>query len=213
MDGFTIIEAVRDNQKERMLYAFQNVSLVEKPELRFSDYHYTITDEIMAHANLEFLKIAHKFGCKWDKKTCKEAATYGKLDCLDYMISNGCEWDYRTPQAAAAHGHLECLRYCFQHANDPQLFFDELKVDGALWITMQSNSNPEIRFNTRQEEIDLDDCVWRRCIDLDLSRYPIFFDRVKEKKQEIEERKQICKKALENVCCKDIINYCILPYI
>ncbi len=40
---------------------------------------------------------------------CDEAARYGRLYCLDYLLSKGFERSARTCAYAAANGHLECL--------------------------------------------------------------------------------------------------------
>lgn len=36
---------------------------------------------------------AHEMGFPWNSKTCTEAATWGRRECLQYAHENGCPMD------------------------------------------------------------------------------------------------------------------------
>jgi hypothetical protein len=63
------------------------------------------------------------------------------------------------------------------------------------------------------DKIDLDDPVWRRLFELDLSKHPELRNKVKNKKNEIEELKIIIKEVLEIILPMDIIQYCLHPLL
>ena len=64
---------------------------------------------------IESLQNLHKNGCRWDGKTCAEAAWRGDLEMLQWARRNGCPWDDRTCLAAAGRGHLEVLQWAHQN--------------------------------------------------------------------------------------------------
>jgi hypothetical protein len=147
------------------------------------------------NGHLECLKYAHQNGCNWHYSTTLRAALNGHLECLKYAHENGCEWDGYTTMFAATYGQLDCFKYCFQEWDDPQEFWN---LDFALTKIIY--------------KIDLDDKVWRRLFDLDLSKYSDLQVKVNDKKKEIEEMKEESKKILETRLPLDIIKYCIQIY-
>ena len=76
---------------------------------------------------IESLQNLHKNGCRWDGKTCAEAAWRGDLEMLQWARRNGCPWDERTCWEAAGEGHLEVLQWA--HRNGCP--WDELTLELA----------------------------------------------------------------------------------
>lgn len=66
------------------------------------------------NGHLECLEFAHHNGCPWDKTTCSYAAGRS-LECLEFAHSNGCPWDKFTCTYAAFNGRLDCLRYAHRN--------------------------------------------------------------------------------------------------
>jgi hypothetical protein len=145
--------------------------------------------------DLVALKRMHEEGYEWDRITPAYAALNGNLECLKYAHENGCEWNEYTTIFASTNEHLDCFKYCFQEWDDPQKFW-----------------NLDFNLTKIFDRIDLDDNVWRRLFDLDLSKYPELQVKVNEKKKEIEEMKEASKKVLETRLPLDIIKYCIQIY-
>ena len=71
----------------------------------------TVCEYCCGYGSLECLKIAHRFDCPWNWRTCANAAEYGHLECLNYAHENGCKWD----SMAAFNGHLRCLEYAHEN--------------------------------------------------------------------------------------------------
>ena len=153
------------------------------------------TMQAAENGHLECLKYAHENSCPWDKLTTALASLTGHLECLQYAHDNGCKMDILAIAYSAFNGQIDCFKYCFQEWNDPQEFWN-LEFSPIKII----------------HKIDLDDRVWRRLLDLDLSNYFNLQLKVNEKKKEIEEMKEESKKVLENRLPLDIIKYCIQIY-
>ena len=151
-----------------------------------------------ARNRLDCLKYVHSQGCPWNEWTPLYAGSRGNLDCLRYAIENGCPWNEETPRSVVENGHFECFRYCFEKWSDLQTFWN---------IDFESGLTKII------DQIDLDDLVWRRLFNLDLSKYPDLQSKVEAKKKEIETLKSGTKEVLENSLAMDVIKYCIHPFI
>jgi hypothetical protein len=154
------------------------------------------------NGHIDCLRYAHKNGCPCDKWATRNAAENGQLECLRYLNENDCKINKWSPKYAARNGHLECFKYCFEQWNDPQTFWSD---PNEIWPTTYE-------LDSLIEKINLDDKVWRRLFDLDLSDYPILQIKVDRKRIEIEEYKQISKDVLQSLIPMDIINYCIHIY-
>ncbi len=150
------------------------------------------------NGDLEELKKMHQAGYKWSIMTPAYAAATGHLDCLKYAHTNGCPWDEWTPEYASIRGQLDCFKYCFEKWSDPQTFW-----------------NIDFNYGLRKiiNQIDLDDLVWRKIFDLDLSKYPKLKRKVEAKKKEIEELKYGTKDVLKNSLAMDVIQFCIHPLL
>lgn len=73
------------------------------------------TANLAQNGELETLKVARKYLCPWDERTCANAAENGHLEVLKWAKENGCPWDEWTCTNAAANGHLEVLRWARDH--------------------------------------------------------------------------------------------------
>jgi len=149
--------------------------------------------------HLACLKYAHENGCEWDLYTTAYAAKGGYLECLQYAHENGCPWGLLTPIYASWHVNLDCFKYCFQMWNSPQEFWS-------------------YRFDLTNiiKKINLDDPLWRMLFHLDLPDYPDLAIKVKNKQIEIVEAREQCMDNLYNKTdklCKDVIQYCVYPFI
>ena len=165
------------------------------------------------HGQLECLQFAYLNGCPWNEYVCSSAARHGHLNCLQfahengfpwdkntcsYAHSQGCPWDkYTCSNAAAENGHLNCFTYLFENAPNPQEFWDN-SLDLTHII----------------DKIDLDDRVWRKLFHINLSKHPQLAQKVNDKKIDISRRKEESIKWLypDNLC-KDVIQYCLYPFI
>lgn len=74
------------------------------------------------HGQLAVLKLFYEHGVEWDAWTCLEAAQYGHLDCLVWLIEHGCPavWGedgdrmYTPCTQAAFGGQLRVLQWAFK---------------------------------------------------------------------------------------------------
>jgi hypothetical protein len=178
--------------------AAYNGDLETLKRMHKAGYKWSIMTPVYAAAagHLDCLKYAHSHGCEWYILVTYKASEKGHLDCLRYAIENGCKWDESICMRAAENGHLDCFKYCFEKWSDPQTFW-----------------NIDFNYGLRKiiNQIDLDDLVWRKIFDLDLSKYPKLKRKVEAKKKEIEDMKSSTKESLENSLPLDIIKYCIYP--
>ncbi len=175
--------------------------------------------------DLNELKKMHLAGCYWDKWTCSAAADNGHLECLRYAFENGCQWDADTTSYAAYNGHLECLKYAYENgctwfsgvpkfaASNGHGHLECFKYCFEKWNSAQDFWNINFDLSKIIDKIDLNDPVWRRLFTLDLSEHPELQTKVKDKKIEIEEMKELTKEGLEDILPLDIIQYCIHPLI
>ena len=175
------------------------------------------------NGDLECLKYAHDNGYQWNKWTPANAAKNGHLECLKYAHDNGCPWDeYTTSYAALYKGNIECLKYA--HENGCPWNFSTMvnainfyNVEGFKYF-FQNWNNPQEIWNLDFylhkviDKIDLDDKVWRKLFNLDLSKYPDLQIKIENKKKEIEDMKKITIEELNNILPLDIIKYCIYSY-
>eukprot|EP01032_Pedospumella_encystans_P017605 gene17605-20056_t len=64
---------------------------------------------LLAVHNLDKIKLLHKHGCPWRKRTLHAVARTGKLEIFKYCLENGCPG--REDVALAAAAHLPLLQY------------------------------------------------------------------------------------------------------
>ncbi len=159
---------------------------------------YTCSNAAAENGHLDCLRYAHSHGCPWNEYTCYDAATSGKLECLRYAHSQGCELPIeKCSILAAENGHLNCFTYLFENAPNPQEFWDN-SLDLTHII----------------DKIDLDDHVWRKLFHINLSKHPQLAQKVNDKRVDVSRRKEESIKWLypDNLC-KDVIQYCLYPFI
>ncbi|KAK3289193.1 hypothetical protein CYMTET_3354 [Cymbomonas tetramitiformis] len=104
---------------------FANVPLAEwavdamasSPDPRaYHQYKWIACKQAASQGNLEVLQWAREHGCPWDASTCQYAAAGGHLEVLQWAWEHGCPWDASTCYgAAAAGGHLEVLQWAREH--------------------------------------------------------------------------------------------------
>mmetsp|Transcript_39072 Transcript_39072/g.76184 ORF Transcript_39072/g.76184 Transcript_39072/m.76184 type:complete len:522 (-) Transcript_39072:113-1678(-) len=70
-----------------------------------------ITASIVLRGKTELLELAREHGCRWDYRTCKNAAMKGHLKILMWAREEGCEWDCNTTTYAAKKGHIEVFQW------------------------------------------------------------------------------------------------------
>ena len=175
------------------------------------------------NGHLDCLRYAHSQGCVWNCLTTIYAADSGHLECLKYAYENGCEWNFNIPIRAVSNGHLECLKYahskeCYWDKYTPKIaaqkgHFECFKYCFQMWNSIQDFWKINFDITKIIDKIDMDDLVWRRLFELDLSKYPELKNKVKNKMNEIEELKIIIKEVLESIFPLDIIQYCIHPLL
>ena len=74
--------------------------------------HNDICTKAADSGHLECLKEAHRQGYLFTYMTCAVAST---LECLQYAHENGCPWNVMTLINAATHGRIACLEYALTH--------------------------------------------------------------------------------------------------
>jgi len=175
-------------------YAIENGCQIEMEDLLIG----YIPAFAAAGGHLDCLQYAHSKGIRWDKKTVEWAATGDHVECLRYAIENGCPWDDDSPKTAAKNGRFECFTYLFSQHPNPQEFWN-------------------IPFNLTKiiDRIDLDDPIWRRCFNIDLSVHHELQAKVNVKKREIAQIQQECLDILYTLdkVPKDVVIYCIFPFV
>lgn len=93
------------------------------------------------NGHLHILKYLHDNGCPWDSETVKNAAWFGKDDCLQYALENNCpkinatcqavrsknfkclqllhqyecEWEYDTAELAAFYNRIDMLKFVIEN--------------------------------------------------------------------------------------------------
>lgn len=79
--------------------------------------------------NLFSLRYAYEHGCEINEETCRYAAWYGSLPCLEFLHKKKCKWNHKTCIFAARKGHLECLKYAHENGCplDENLCFEASK--------------------------------------------------------------------------------------
>jgi len=174
-------------------------------------YNYYEADHAAANGHLDCLKYIIENNGRWNENTYTPlyAVANGHSDCLRYLFEIGYENDDRTITASITNNKIECFKVCFEKYSNPQDF----------WILFSRIENRYPFFNRNIfNSIDLDDCVWRRLFDLDLTNlYPDLQQRVNLKKMEVQELllDELNRKVEGPVGLlpKDVIQDCIFPYI
>ncbi len=67
------------------------------------------------YGRIECLEYAYRHNLPWHHQTTAGAAANGNLDCLKYAYQNGCPWSPDTTMYAAGNGRLDCLRYAHEN--------------------------------------------------------------------------------------------------
>jgi len=102
---------------------------------------------------------------------------------------------------------MNCFKYYFEHYS-----FIQNKEKSEM-VKMQEFWNCDYSINV--DLFDLDDPVWRRLFSIDLSKHPDLQQKVIDKKREIEQIQEELLHLLymRNIVPKDVIVYCIFPFV
>jgi predicted secreted protein len=75
-----------------------------------------VCKEAAKYGRLDCLLYLHgKRGWSWSITTCRAAAEHNQLACLMYAHENKCPWDREVIRLATLHGSLDCLQYARDH--------------------------------------------------------------------------------------------------
>ena len=151
-------------------------------------WDYKLTRAAAECGNLECLTFAHKNKCEIEQWATYKAAKNNKLDCLIYLYENGCKLDEKTAIGLVSRRkNKNIVRYLFKIWSDPQEFVLELKED----------------FN--YVDLDLDDVVWRKMINLNIDHLPSFKKYVESFKKTLQIKKQALIEAFEEILPLDML--------
>lgn len=91
-----------------------------------------------ARGDVDYLRFLHDNGFAWYEDTPAMAARNGCAACLEYAIREGCEWDCSACLDAALYGHMDCVRFLLEVAhkhkfnhNDESIGHDDLGISAA----------------------------------------------------------------------------------
>jgi hypothetical protein len=75
-----------------------------------------VCKEAAKFGRLDCLRYLHgERGWSWSITTCRAAAEHNQLECLMYAHENKCPWDREVIRLATLHGSLDCLQYARRH--------------------------------------------------------------------------------------------------
>lgn len=169
--------------------------------VHLQDEQFQGLDKAAFYGDLEAIKYLYQINYFLCWRSTYAASKRGHLNCLKYLHENGCKIDFYSAISACKNGHIETFKYCFQVWEDPQDFWKERKFQ-------------TIDLSKIIDQIDLDDPVWRKCLSLNLDKYPILQKKVEDKKIDLEIRKQTLYTILHQTCLStDIIQHIILSFV
>jgi Ran GTPase-activating protein (RanGAP) involved in mRNA processing and transport len=103
--AFTL--AARNGHLKCLKYLYEKKCPYDKEE---------ICKLVVEYGHLECLIFAHENGFPWDEfKICNKATKYGKFDCLKYLTEKGCLLNEKTFINAAKFGNLQILNWLVEN--------------------------------------------------------------------------------------------------
>jgi hypothetical protein len=204
-------------------------------------YKCPVTPQCMDHAifagRLDLVKLLHTFvpSLAFTPESYYDAVSNGHAELLEYMLAH-CAFP-QTKQwvvlVAAELGFLQILQVFHKHypdlvANQKQVvgvameytnmqcieYLLDISEDELYTVFTESPHKLICNFTVHQaKKIDLDKPVWRKLLCMNLDYHPQLQQHVEEKRDVLCAQTQECKSLLTPKIPRDIIEYCVVPFL
>lgn len=107
--------------------------------------------------NLDYLKIAREYKCRWSVNVCAGFAAHGNLEALQYVMARGCKANPKAIHEAINGGHLECVKLL--HEQHGIAF----PVDACFMAVKQNHLECLKYIHEHGADLDVDKCLTELC--------------------------------------------------
>jgi hypothetical protein len=179
--------------------------LLYSPETDSGVLNYTYIHNAIYRNDTSMTKWLLEQGCQTTKFCHEYAAKNGNLEIIKLLFEHGQTY-YNYYTITYSSKHIECFKYYFDR------YTMYRKPEYTALERAQEFWNEEYH-ELNQNEVDLDDPVWRILLDINTPKYPVLTQRILEKKQELDVCIKICSDTLTKYLYKDLAVQFVYMYL